>query len=105
MPAKKFKNQAEDLLVEAVELLQQNSGEETAVTATATNNLGMFYKLNDQPEKALPLYEKSYEIRREVLGDTHPDTIAVMHNLVKRGNVGEILYSCSSVSLYGYCSC
>lgn len=83
MPAKKFKNQAEDLLVEAVELLQQNSGEETAVTATATNNLGMFYKLNDQPEKALPLYEKSYEIRREVLGDTHPDTIAVMHNLAE----------------------
>lgn len=83
MPAQKFKDQAEELLLESVELLQENSGADTAVTATATNNLGMFYKFNDQPEKALPLYERALEVRREVLGDTHPDTIAVMHNLVK----------------------
>jgi hypothetical protein len=45
MSTKKHQAQAEGMLLEAVELLEEHSGDATAPTATAVNNLGLFFKL------------------------------------------------------------
>ena len=51
------------------------------------NNLAYLYI--GSLEDALSLYERAYEIKREFLGDEHPDVVGVGQNvLLVRGKLG-----------------
>jgi tetratricopeptide (TPR) repeat protein len=45
------------------------------------NNLAEAYRASGQLDKALPLLEKTLDLRTSRLGPTHPDTLATMNNL------------------------
>jgi serine/threonine protein kinase/tetratricopeptide (TPR) repeat protein len=78
---------AEPHLERVVDLLRVNLGEENLDTLKAMNNLaGLYhvqglYHAQGQLAKAESLYVKVLEVRRRVLGDTHPDTFTAMNNV------------------------
>jgi len=53
------------------------------LTATIYNNTGLCYKSQKQFVEAKEYYGKSYHIRSKTLGEDHPETIIVMHNLAE----------------------
>ena len=81
--------EAEEMLVHALQAIESHYGEEKAdlraATATAANNLAFHYR---QPEvsrfgEAEELYRRAVQIRERVLGCAHPDTVGVKHNLAE----------------------
>ena len=51
--------------------------------AAVRNTLGMTYWYLGQFEAANPHLEKAYALRRELLGDEHPDTLTSLHDLAR----------------------
>jgi len=45
------------------------------------NNLAGLYESQGKYDEAEPLYVECLRMRREVLGDNHPDTLSSMNNL------------------------
>jgi len=50
-------------------------------TATITNNLALLCEATGRSEPALRLFQQALEMRREVLGDDHPDVAQSLNNL------------------------
>jgi tetratricopeptide (TPR) repeat protein len=73
------------LFYEAVELLRKSVGTEHLSTATALNNLGLYYKIEGSFNEALEAYEEAYAVREKILQSEHPDSITVKHNMVSFG--------------------
>jgi tetratricopeptide (TPR) repeat protein len=57
------------------------SPEEQLETAETYHNQVVQYYQQGQFEQALPLAEKAYRLRKEVLGEKHPDTLTSLNNL------------------------
>lgn len=56
-------------------------GENCLPCAVILNSMGMLYKQQEKYDRAADAYERCLKIREEHLGPTHPDSIAVRHNL------------------------
>ena len=51
--------------------------------AKTYNSQVIQYYQQGQFRKALPLAEKAFEIRKEILGEKHPDTLSSLNNLAR----------------------
>lgn len=47
------------------------------------NSLGLLYKKMGRFERSADYYERALEVREELLGEAHPDTLATRHNLAE----------------------
>ena len=56
-------------------------GEEQATTATALNNLGVFFWRSGDPKASRECLEQSLAIRKKVLGEKHLHTALSLFNL------------------------
>jgi len=56
-------------------------GERAPLTLTALNRLGELYNMQARYQKAEPLLVRAFQLRHEVLGPEHPDTIESMVSL------------------------
>ena len=62
-------------------LRKKNLGINHLETAISYNNLGGFYRSNNQHEKAKLFYQKAFDIRNKLLGKGHADTAMSYYNL------------------------
>jgi tetratricopeptide (TPR) repeat protein len=77
-------SQAEDLLRSSIAKLKlRPGGRSHESAATAINNLAFLLKTEGRYDEALDLYTEALEIRTEVLGEMHPDTIISKSNLAE----------------------
>ncbi|MCC5945011.1 MAG: CHAT domain-containing protein [Bernardetiaceae bacterium] len=77
------KDSTEAFLLENVELCKV-FGEKTAVNATALHNSGTFYHPSlkgNQPTKSENYFQQALTLRKEILGETHPDNARSLNNL------------------------
>eukprot|EP00611_Tribonema_gayanum_P021331 TRINITY_DN4076_c0_g1_i1.p1 TRINITY_DN4076_c0_g1~~TRINITY_DN4076_c0_g1_i1.p1 ORF type:complete len:446 (-),score=107.72 TRINITY_DN4076_c0_g1_i1:711-2048(-) len=83
---------AETTLRKSVASLKSSVGAEHSVTATATNNLAYHLAtsmpvdegaLTSRQEEALELYGSAHKARLALLGEKHPDTVAVRNNIAE----------------------
>jgi tetratricopeptide (TPR) repeat protein len=74
-------DQAEPLLVQALEINKPLLGEEHPSVATSLNNLASLYHSQGKYDKAEPLYQKSLAILKKALGEEHPNVAATLNNL------------------------
>jgi tetratricopeptide (TPR) repeat protein len=72
---------AEPLLVRALSIREQQSGETHLDTAMGLNNLANLYWYQGKYEQAEPLHQRALSIREQQLGETHPDTAKSLDNL------------------------
>ncbi len=73
--------EAQPLLVEALERQRELLGEDHPATLAALNNLAGLYRAQGRYPEAEPLYEDVLARRRRVLGADDPDTLATMNAL------------------------
>ncbi|MBO7074726.1 MAG: tetratricopeptide repeat protein [Bacteroidales bacterium] len=75
------------------QLLRRIHGEKTLSMADSYERSGLLYVNMKRYNRALRLYKLSYDIRREQLGDEHPDTAKYFNNIGhlyhKRGEKGD----------------
>src|SRR5262245_33492182 len=64
--------EAEALFVRSLGILLQTVGEDDLATTVCMNNLGTLYHILGDDVRAEPLLRQVVEIRRRVLGETHP---------------------------------
>ncbi|MEL7160347.1 MAG: tetratricopeptide repeat protein, partial [Bacteroidota bacterium] len=82
----------------AAELALANCGEHSAAYGSATFNEGRVRYFMDDNQAAIPWYQKSLEIRGEVLGTDHPDygkslnNLAIVYDVLGRYETAEPLY-------------
>ena len=60
-----------------------NRGENNLGCAIILTSMGMLFKRWDKYDRALDSYERALKIREELLGPSHPDTIASRHNIAE----------------------
>ncbi|WP_317168784.1 CHAT domain-containing tetratricopeptide repeat protein [Cyclobacterium plantarum] len=73
--------EAEPLMLKAVEIRKVQLGEGNPEYATSLNNLATMYAEMGRYADAEPLYLQSTEIRKAQLGEDHPDYAASLNNL------------------------
>ena len=64
--------------------LSEETNGQNKTTAASYNNIGVVYNNLGEYDKSLEYYNKSLEIRKDVLGEKHPDTASSYNNI---GNV------------------
>ena len=74
-------DQAEPLLVQALELSKRLLGEDHPDVATSLNNLAALYKSQGRYDQAEPLYLQALELRKRLLGEDHPYVASSLNNL------------------------
>jgi tetratricopeptide (TPR) repeat protein len=84
--------EARQLLLESLDVATREFGRVDVITATILNNLGLMHKSNKMFAAANECYSEALNVRTEILGESHPDTIVTMHNiaelLLAQGQVG-----------------
>ncbi|GAA0159217.1 hypothetical protein LIER_16047 [Lithospermum erythrorhizon] len=70
-------DKAEPLYLEAIRILEETYGPDDVRVGAAIHNLGQFYIVQQKLEHA----RVSYEIKRRVLGEGHPDYAETMYHL------------------------
>ena len=75
--------EAEAELLSAIESLRASVGTWHSATAGALNNLGYLYKHMGELEKAGDAYREAWDLRKGLLGASHPDTIATHFNVAE----------------------
>jgi tetratricopeptide (TPR) repeat protein len=74
-------DQAEPLLVQALELRKRLLQEDHPNVATSLNNLALLYKSQGRYAEAEPLLVQALELRKRLLGEDHPDVATSLNNL------------------------
>ncbi|MCH7603301.1 MAG: tetratricopeptide repeat protein, partial [Planctomycetes bacterium] len=74
-------DEAEPLLVEALETDKRNLGDEHPSTLTSMFRLAVLYNNQGRYNEAEQLYLETLEIQKRVLGDEHPKTLGSMDHL------------------------
>lgn len=75
--------EAETLFVRSLGILLQTAGEEDLATTVCMNNLGTLYHILGDDARAEPLLRQVVEIRRRVLGETHPRYLHSLQDLAE----------------------
>jgi tetratricopeptide (TPR) repeat protein len=75
--------QAEPLLVQALEMRKRILGEDHPDVASSLNNLASLYKSQGRYEDAEPLYVQALEMRKRIFGEDHPDLASSLNNLAE----------------------
>ncbi len=70
-----------DLLDRAVDDLEQSSRGQPLMEATILGAIGETFGGLGLPAKSFTAFQRAATLRRETLGEDHPDTLAAMHNL------------------------
>ena len=73
--------EAEPLLIQALELSQRLLGDNHPLVATSLNNLAFLYESQGKYEEAEPLYLQALAIAEQALGENHPTTVKIRENL------------------------
>jgi serine/threonine protein kinase/Tfp pilus assembly protein PilF len=73
--------EAEPLLVEALELKRRFVSDDEVSLAISINNLGLMYRDQGRPEDAEPLLEEALELERTHRGEEEVGTLTAIHNL------------------------
>ena len=73
--------EAEPLLIQALELSQRLLGENHPSVAISLNNLAELYSSQGRYEEAEPLYLQALAIAEQALGENHPNTVKSRENL------------------------
>ena len=73
--------QAEPLLVQALEMRKRILGEHHPDVANSLNNLAGLYDSQGRYEEAEPLLVQALEMRKRILGEHHPDVASSLNNL------------------------
>lgn len=73
-------DEAEMLYLRSLKL-RQRPGIDPLELARSLNNLATLYRVQGRYEEAADLYRRSLEIRRQQLGDDHPDVATSLNNL------------------------
>ena len=68
---------------EAYTCVAMQFGENNITCGVILNSMGMLYKKQQKYERALDAYQRCQSIREEHMGDDHPDTVAVRHNIAE----------------------
>ncbi|MEE0961827.1 MAG: DUF2225 domain-containing protein [Bacteroidales bacterium] len=68
-----YYNEAENVYLRFVQLSEETNGQDETTTASY-NNIGIVYNNLGDYDKALEYHNKALKIRKEVLGEKHPDT-------------------------------
>ena len=58
-------------------------GEDNISAAVILNSMGLSYKKQQRYERSLDAYQRALNIREELMGEDHPDTIATRHNIAE----------------------
>ena len=66
----------------ALRITEKLYGAHSRETATALNNLSMVYSKLEQYDKALPLMERAYALRRDILGEDDPAAIMLRDRVI-----------------------
>ena len=74
-------DKAYEYLKDAYMIIALEHGEENVAAAAILNSMGLLYKKQDKLDRAQDAYERSLEVREKLLGEDHPETLAVRHNL------------------------
>jgi len=74
-------DEAEALFINAKNIIEKAVGKNHSNYATAISNLGWFYTVYDQFDKADPYIRECAEIRSRILGEDHPDYATALNNL------------------------
>ena len=69
------------LLDEAANKLEGKFGEQPEVEAKVRQTLGNSYRILGEQKKAFPHLERALALQRELLGDDHPATLNLIHDL------------------------
>lgn len=72
--AKKYYN-------EALKIVEKDPQKNSRFIADLYNDMGNLYKVQNDYVRALDNYSKAYEKYKEILGENHPDTKAVLKNI------------------------
>jgi tetratricopeptide (TPR) repeat protein len=73
--------EAEPLLIQALQISEQEQGNEHLNVARDAATLGWFYEAQGKDEQAEPLYVRALAIRKQQLGVQHPHTAGSLNNL------------------------
>src|SRR5262245_44982377 len=65
--------EAEQVLIEAIAVLERGFGRDHIEVSTALNNLAVCYKYLARFADASPLYQRALEIAQQALGPNHPE--------------------------------
>lgn len=74
---------AEDMLTDALQMLDTKVGKQSTLTALAMNNLAYVYKEQREYAQAIELYEQVVDVRMHKWGPEHNETIMAKHNLAE----------------------
>ena len=69
------------LLTKSLKLIKESYGDNNLPIANIYNNMGLNFKDQSNYDLALKYYNLSLDIRIEFLDLTHPDVIAIKHNI------------------------
>ncbi len=56
-------------------------GENHPDYATSLNNLALLYYSQERCDEAEPLYIQTLELKKQLLGENHPNTVTIRENL------------------------
>lgn len=74
-------DEASQSLEKALKLVKDNYGIKNLPIATILQNIGMNNKDQGKFKESLEAYLQALEIRKELLPEGHPDTLAINHNI------------------------
>ncbi|MBW1799232.1 MAG: tetratricopeptide repeat protein, partial [Deltaproteobacteria bacterium] len=74
-------DQAVPLMEQVVSVRRNIYGSDYFLMAADLNLLGDFYDLSSNPDEAVSAYGQALDIRKKVLGETHPDTAGSVEGL------------------------
>ena len=69
--------------MQVIETKKRVLGAEHYSTLTSINNLALTFKAQSRNDEAISLMEKCFQLREQVLGPQHPDTILSLKALHK----------------------
>lgn len=74
---------SEDYLKDAYMIIAMENGEENMAASSILNSMGMLYKQSGKMERSKDAYERALNVRSELLGEDHPESMVTRHNLAE----------------------
>ena len=69
------------MIKDAYLIIAMQHGEDNVMISSVLNSQGMLYKKQGKFDRAIDSYQRCLSIREQQLGEEHPETCAVRHNM------------------------